>query len=183
VFTSAAGGGVSDQVGRDLRTVAAAARGRGVRLMVAVLASPDDIGFPSKRLFDRPAGYARELGLELELETLKPVTVLVASPAGFGLETFEPGRGRARQVVEGLPPPARPDAETVALAAGHASVQAMEALGEPLAPAEAALFRSPSGSGAGSGPPLWPLAAIGLVLAAGVAAAVIARSRARTGGD
>jgi hypothetical protein len=83
----------STDVAAQLTSAVVASAKAGVRIKVAVIASPQDLGsVPS--LFGRPALYARFLGTELrEFYTQR---LLVVMPAGFGI--YDGGQSTTREV-------------------------------------------------------------------------------------
>jgi hypothetical protein len=74
--------GVPQQQARELRAVVAAARKAGVRVRVALIATPADLGAVPV-LFGQPKRYAQFLGSEIRF--VYPGRLLVVMPAGYGV--------------------------------------------------------------------------------------------------
>jgi hypothetical protein len=81
----------SPDLGTALNTAVAGVNKGGMKLKVAVLAGPGDMG-TARSLFGRPADYAKFLGTELSYNY--DGLLLVVMPAGFGL--FKQGADTAK---------------------------------------------------------------------------------------
>jgi len=132
--------GISAGRQRELVALLDAARRAGLRLRVAVIASPADLGSVTE-LWRRPSEYARFLGQELSLVFRGPL--LVAMPNGFALYDGASRAPAAPSAVAALRAPG-----SVA-GLGEATLTATQRLaavsGHPIA--------LPSGVGGGAGAP------------------------------
>ena len=171
--------GMSAAVERRLFALCAAAGRAGYPVKVALIASKSDLGVVPA-LFNRPQAYARFLSAELGTVVREPV--LVVMPAGLGLAT----QGHA---ATGTPIATALSATRVAAAGSNAlATAALEAVprlaaaaGHPVSSTAAAASPAAGASAATVRHALIALLILGLLSAAGITGAFVARSRRAVG--
>jgi hypothetical protein len=170
---------VSPLVRQQLDALVKRVRADGLRVKVAVISSPNDLGTQTKR-FDKPRSYAELLGVELEITSVHDF-VLVAMPAGLATYRYnERGLPVLRRAIAPVAGPGVADADAIARSAARGVIAMAAATGQRPPAALAAPFAlARPGASAGSSHTL--LAALaGLGWLAAIAAAFALRvSRAK----
>lgn len=157
---------VSAAVHRALDAATAAAQKAHVRVKVALIGAPTDLGvIPS--LFGKPQEYADFLYHEITF--LGPQRLLVVMSDGYGTQGLTPA---ARKAVASLPKPAGRTSTALAQAATVAVARIAAAEGHPISSVPGVpSAASGSGSGGGSALPIvGGLAAAAIAIAVGVVA-------------
>jgi hypothetical protein len=156
---------VSRSLQRTLDAETKAAAQARVPVKVALIASPVDLGVVPD-LFGQPQRYAQFLDQEISFQHQLPL--LVVMPAGYGVRGLP---AAAAAAVAKLPRPQGRGSDALATAAITAVAGLARASGHPLP------GYGTSSDGSGSGPLVWILAVVAVVLAAAFAAVTLVRRR------
>jgi len=171
--------GMSATVERRLFALCAAADRAGYHVKVALIASKSDLGVVPA-LFNQPQAYARFLSAELGSVAREPV--LVVMPAGLGLATQgHAATGTATTTALSATRVAVGGGDALATAALTVVPRLAAAAGHPVSSTAAAAAPAAGASAGTVRHALTALLVLGLLSAAAITAAFVARSRRAVG--